>query len=58
MPIVALTGHNAPEILQRAADAGADSYVLKPFSEAALLGTIREALAARRAAVERESNLQ
>jgi response regulator NasT len=58
VPIVALTGHNEPEILKRAADAGAGSYVLKPFSETALLGTIREALAARKNAVERESYLQ
>ncbi len=58
VPIVALTGHSEPEILQRAADAGAGSYVLKPFSEAALLGTIREALATRRDAIERESNQQ
>jgi CheY-like chemotaxis protein len=57
VPIVALTGHNAPEILQRAAAAGAGSYVLKPFSEATLLDTIREALATRNAAIERESNL-
>ena len=56
VPIVALTGHSAPDMLQRAADAGADSYVLKPFSEAGLLATIREALAARAARVEQEAN--
>jgi CheY-like chemotaxis protein len=56
VPIVALTGHSAPDMLQRASDAGADSYVLKPFSEAGLLATIREALAARAARVEEEAN--
>jgi two-component system, response regulator PdtaR len=56
VPIVALTGHSAPDMLQRAADAGAGSYVLKPFSEAGLLHTIREALAKREAELEFESN--
>jgi CheY-like chemotaxis protein len=56
VPIVALTGHSAPDMLQRAADAGADSYVLKPFSEAGLLDTIRAALAKRAARIEEESN--
>ena len=56
IPIVALTGHSAPDMLQRAADAGADSYVLKPFSEAGLLSTIREALATRALRVNEESN--
>jgi CheY-like chemotaxis protein len=56
VPIVALTGHSAPDMLQRAADAGAGSYVLKPFSEAGLLTAIREALAKRRAELDAESN--
>jgi response regulator NasT len=56
VPIVALTGHSAPDMLRRAADAGADSYVLKPFSEAGLLETIREALAARARRIEKESS--
>jgi DNA-binding response OmpR family regulator len=56
VPIVALTGHSAPDMLQRATDAGADSYVLKPFSEAGLLATIREALAARAERAEEEAN--
>jgi CheY-like chemotaxis protein len=55
VPIVALTGHSAPDMLQRAAAAGADSYVLKPFSEAGLLETIREALAKRAARIEDEA---
>jgi response regulator NasT len=56
VPIVALTGHNAPDMLQRASDAGADSYLLKPFSEAGLLETIREALAKRSQRLEEESS--
>ena len=56
VPIVALTGHSAPDMLKRASDAGADSYVLKPFSEAGLLATIREALAARSERVEDEAD--
>jgi CheY-like chemotaxis protein len=56
VPIVALTGHSAPDMLQRAADAGADSYVLKPFSEAGLLATIRAALAARALRDEQDAN--
>jgi CheY-like chemotaxis protein len=55
VPIVALTGHSAPEVLQRAADAGAESYVLKPFSEEGLIGAIREALAKRSARLAEES---
>jgi CheY-like chemotaxis protein len=55
VPIVALTGHSAPDVLQRAADAGAESYVLKPFSEDGLVSAIREALAKRSARVAEES---
>jgi two-component system, response regulator PdtaR len=56
VPIVALSGHSAPEMLQRAEDAGFGSYVLKPFSETTLLQTIRAALAKRQAELELESN--
>jgi CheY-like chemotaxis protein len=56
VPIIALTGHSAPDVLQRASDAGAGSYVLKPFSEAGLLHAIREALAKRKAELEDDSN--
>jgi CheY-like chemotaxis protein len=55
VPIVALTGYSAPDVLERAAAAGADSYVLKPFSEDGLLSTIREALAARARRIEQDS---
>jgi CheY-like chemotaxis protein len=56
VPIVALSGHNAAEVRERAAAAGAGSYLLKPFSEASLLDTIREALARRQRELEVESN--
>ncbi|MEO9174953.1 MAG: response regulator [Gaiellales bacterium] len=56
VPIVALSGHSAPEMRQRAEDAGVGSYVLKPFSQALLLQTIRAALAKRQAELELESN--
>jgi two-component system, response regulator PdtaR len=56
VPIVALSGHSAPDMLKRAEDAGVGSYVLKPFSEAGLLQTIRAALAKRQAELELESN--
>jgi len=55
VPIVALTGHNAPDLLRRASDAGAESYVLKPFSEDGLITAIREALAKRKARADEES---
>ena len=55
VPIVALTGHSAPDVLQRAHDAGAESYVLKPFSEDGLVSAIREALAKRSARIAEES---
>ncbi|MDX6526835.1 MAG: two-component system, response regulator PdtaR [Gaiellales bacterium] len=56
VPIVALTGHNAPELLRRASDAGAESYVLKPFSEDGLISAIRAALAKRSARVAAEES--
>ncbi|HEY1479908.1 MAG TPA: response regulator [Gaiellales bacterium] len=56
VPIVALSGYGAPDMRQRAADAGAGSYVLKPFSESDLLRTIRAALAERRVAPQHESD--
>jgi response regulator NasT len=56
VPIVALTGHNAPEVIKRAEDAGAGSYVQKPFSEASLLQTIRAALAKRAREIEARAN--
>jgi len=46
VPIVALTGR-ARWLAEEAIDAGAVSYVLKPFAEAELVGAVRNALAER-----------
>jgi two-component system, response regulator PdtaR len=51
VPIVALTGHSNGEVLDRAVEAGATRYVLKPFSERELVGTVRDVLVER---LERE----
>jgi two-component system, response regulator PdtaR len=47
VPIVALTGHSSGGYIERAAEAGAVGHVLKPFSEAQLVGTLRGVLADR-----------
>jgi two-component system, response regulator PdtaR len=47
VPIVALTGHRAGGLVERAIEAGAVAHVLKPFHEAQLVGTIAGALADR-----------
>jgi two-component system, response regulator PdtaR len=46
-PILVLTGHNDPEMLERAAAAGTSGLVLKPFSEHGLLAAVRSRLAER-----------
>jgi CheY-like chemotaxis protein len=46
-PILALTGHNDPETLERAEAAGTTGLVLKPFSEHGLLTAVRNRLAQR-----------
>jgi CheY-like chemotaxis protein len=52
VPIVALTGHGNREIVDRAVEAGATGYVLKPFSENQLLGTLLGVLESREAEAE------
>ena len=47
VPIVALTGHSSGDYVERAVEAGAVGHVLKPFSEAQLVGTLRGVLADR-----------
>jgi CheY-like chemotaxis protein len=47
VPIVALTGHSTGDVVQRAVDAGAVGHVLKPFSQAHLVGTLTGVLADR-----------
>lgn len=55
VPIVALTGHVAGDWIERAAEAGAVDHVTKPFSEAALVDTLRSVLTASRLDAEREA---
>ena len=45
VPVVAISGHGEENTRQRALDAGASAYLDKPFSEAALLDAIGQALA-------------
>jgi response regulator NasT len=47
VPVVALTGHNRGDFVQRAVDAGAVGHVLKPFSRVELVATVSGALADR-----------
>jgi response regulator NasT len=56
VPIVALTGHVRGDSIQRAVEAGAVDHVTKPFSESALVDTLRSALAAQSLAVERQAD--
>jgi response regulator NasT len=44
VPIVALTGHRDGRIVERAMEAGATTYVLKPFAEHQVVGALRDAL--------------
>ena len=55
VPIVALTGHVAGDSIQRAVEAGAVDHVTKPFSATGLVETLRDVLATRRLALEREA---
>jgi len=47
VPVVVITGHDAPESRQRALAGGASEYLLKPVDEQALLDAIAAAVAAR-----------
>jgi CheY-like chemotaxis protein len=47
VPIVALTGHTTGGQIERATEAGAVAHVLKPFSEAGLVGILSGVLADR-----------
>lgn len=48
IPVVALTAHAMAEHREKAAQAGCDAYVAKPFRSAELLEVIARLLAARR----------
>ena len=52
VPVIFLSGYGQDEVIARAFDAGADDYVVKPFSPTELAARIRAALR-RRAAPER-----
>lgn len=41
VPVIVLTAHNEEELKVRALDAGADDYVIKPFSQEEFLARIR-----------------
>jgi CheY-like chemotaxis protein len=55
VPIVAFTGHVGGDSIERAVAAGAVDHVTKPFSEAALVGTLRNVLETRRLDLERDA---
>jgi CheY-like chemotaxis protein len=44
MPVVVLTAEAQPDVRARAQAAGADAYLTKPFSPAALLALVRDLL--------------
>ena len=56
IPIVALSGHRAGGLVERAMEAGAVAHVLKPFHDVQLVGTINGALAERHSRDRRESD--
>ena len=51
-PVIFLTGHSGDQIVERAFEAGADDYMVKPFSPSELAARI-EAVLRRRAASDR-----
>lgn len=48
-PIVIVSARPSPDLPRRAAEAGADAFVRKPFENSELVGLLRRALAARSA---------
>ena len=54
VPIVALTGRSRT-LAEDALEAGATSYVLKPFSRAAVIGAVHDAVAVHRASGAQEA---
>jgi CheY-like chemotaxis protein len=57
VPIVALTGRSR-RLAEEAIDAGAHSYVLKPFGEDEVVGKLFEALAARESRAESRRSIE
>ena len=58
VPIVALTGHSKDDFVDRAIDAGADAYVLKPFHAEHLVGTVTQTLAEHAARADAASEYE
>jgi DNA-binding response OmpR family regulator len=46
-PVLIVSARPSPDLPRRAAEAGADAFVRKPFENAELIGLLRRALAAR-----------
>jgi two-component system, response regulator PdtaR len=44
VPVVALTGHTGGDVVERALEAGASAFVLKPFHVDRLVGTVSRAI--------------
>jgi response regulator NasT len=44
VPVVALTGHTGSDVVERALEAGASAFVLKPFHVGQLVSTVSRAL--------------
>lgn len=57
-PVVLLTAFSQTELVERACEAGAMAYVVKPFHPADLLPAVEVAIAAYQRARERESDLE
>jgi|SRR5215469_3759481 len=58
MPIIFVTGHGDVPMSVQAMKAGAIEFLLKPFSDDALLTAVRQALERSRVALARESEMQ
>jgi FixJ family two-component response regulator len=58
MPIIFITGHGDVPMSVQAMKAGAVEFLLKPFSDDALLNAIRQAIARSQAALGREAELR
>jgi FixJ family two-component response regulator len=58
MPIIFITGHGDVPMTVQAMKAGAVEFLTKPFSEAALVNAVRNALERSRAALSDEASMQ
>jgi FixJ family two-component response regulator len=58
MPIIFITGHCDVPMTVRAMKAGAQEFLIKPFSDEVLLAAIRRALERSRIALGREMEMQ